>query len=370
MEREKKRLFLGIDTSNYTTSLALCEETGRILLNWKKPLPVRPGERGLRQSEAVFLHGKGFVDGAAALREALGAAAETSCPDTKVDGGRDGQPLLQAVGVSVRPRDKEGSYMPCFLAGQAVGETAAALCGVPAFGFSHQAGHVMAALASACGGERERKRWMAAPFCAFHVSGGTTDVLYCAADGSPSVFAIERIGGTKDLNAGQVIDRCGVRMGLPFPCGTALDQAAARYRGKIRRDRLAVDGTWCCLSGLENKAAALFEETGDLEETSAYLFDFLGRTFERLTLAVRERYGDLPLLYAGGVMSSAVIRKRLSPYGAFAEPAYSSDNAAGAALLARERFLALPGRLPDGLPVRLPNEWLTMPDPDTKAKNG
>ncbi len=320
------RLFVGIDTSNYTTSAALCDGEGTVLLNKKIPLPVREGERGLRQSDAVFHHVKGLPEAADAIRELLSAAG--------------GLAQIAAIGYSASPRDSEGSYMPCFLSGKAAAEVASALLGVPAYPFSHQAGHVMAALASACeNAGKDRREMMATPFLAFHVSGGTTDVLLCR-PGEKLLFDIDRIGGTLDINAGQAIDRCGVLMGIPFPCGGEMDRAALRFEGKVRRDKLSVDGTECNLSGLENKSAAMYRETGSVEETSAYVLDFIGRTLEKITLNAWEKAGELPVIYAGGVMSSAYIKKRLSKYGWFASPAYSSDNASGIALLAREKYIS------------------------------
>lgn len=326
---KKKLLFAGIDTSNYTTSAALCDESGKILLNRKIPLPVKEGEKGLRQSDAVFHHVRGIPEAASSIREALAGFAE--------DGYEIG-----CIGYSAYPRDNEGSYMPCFLAGKSAAELASALFGAPAYGFSHQAGHVMAALASACDNNgADRTEMMQRPFLAFHVSGGTTDVLLCRPGcAKDRLFEIEQIGGTRDINAGQAIDRCGVLMGIPFPCGAEMDLAALRFEGKVRRDKLSVDGMQCNLSGLENKSAALYRETGSVEETSAYVLDFIGRTLERITLNAMEVYGEIPVIYAGGVMSSAYIKKRLGQYGSFASPQYSSDNACGTALLAREKFLS------------------------------
>lgn len=314
-------LFLGIDTSNYTTSSALCDGEGRVLLNCKVPLPVKEGERGLRQSDAVFHHVKNLPSASGAVREIL-----RSC-----DSGS-----IAAIGCSATPRDSEGSYMPCFLAGVSSGEYLAAVLDVPMVRLSHQAGHIMAALYSACEGNWETiDTRMASPFLAFHVSGGTTDLLLCEPD-EERIFRITQIGGSEDINGGQAIDRTGVRMGLSFPCGAEMDRAAMTYRGGIQKWNLSVHGTRCNLSGLENRAEKLYQESGNVAETSAYTLDFIGRTLEKMTKNAWEQVGKLPVVYAGGVMSSRYIRRMLESYGLFAEPAFSADNAAGIALLTRE----------------------------------
>lgn len=315
------KVFLGIDTSNYTTSAALCDSEGNVLLNAKAPLPVREGERGLRQSDAVFHHVKNLPGVASKVGEILSS---------------DQEYMIEAVGCSFTPRDSEGSYMPCFLAGRASAEMTAQTHGVPLYGVSHQAGHVMAALHSACRNSgADRDEIMKAPFIAFHVSGGTTDVLYCVPD-EEKIFSIAQIGGTRDINGGQAIDRTGVRMGLSFPCGAEMDKAALTYSEKLAKPKISVDGLFCNLSGLENKAAQLYEKNGSIAETSAYTLDFIAKTLEKITLNIRETYGDLPVIYAGGVMSSQYIRRTLGKYGYFADAAYSADNAAGVALLAAE----------------------------------
>ena len=331
MKGEEKTLFAGIDTSNYTTSAALCDETGQILLNRKIPLPVREGEKGLRQSDAVFHHVKGIPEAAMSIQSALN--------ELNSSGERY---KIGCIGYSAYPRDNEGSYMPCFLAGKAAAEFTSALFGVPAYGFSHQAGHVMAALFSACGNAgKDRQALMSEQFIAFHVSGGTTDVLLCRpGNGGNRLFEIEQVGGTKDINAGQAIDRCGVLMGLPFPCGAEMDRAALRFSGKARRNKLSVNGLWCNLSGLENKSAEMYRSTGSIEETSAYVLDFIARTLEKITVNALEKWREMPVIYAGGVMSSAYIKGKLGKYGMFASPQYSSDNACGTALLAREKYYA------------------------------
>ncbi len=319
------RLFVGIDTSNYTTSVAVADGEGKILQNGKTPLPVAEGDRGLRQRDAVFPHGKNLIGAAPALRAVLDGA---------------GRPPIAAVGVSDVPRDAEGSYMPCFLSGRAAAETAGALLGVPVFPFSHQAGHVMAALYSACVpslAERE--------FAAFHVSGGTTDVLLVRPDGE-RIFAVEKIGGARDVHAGQIVDRCGVYMGLRFPAGPEMERLAASFAGELPRAAVSVDGTECNLSGLENLTNKLYDRTGDKAQCAAFVLDFIGRTLAAMRDGVRRRCGALPIVYAGGVMSCRLLAAVLAEENAyFADAPYSSDNAVGTALLARRRFLAQEGRV-------------------------
>lgn len=317
-----KRLFVGIDTSNYTTSAALCDEVGNVLCNAKLLLPVAEGERGLRQSDAVFHHVRNLPIVMESLRRAVeDAKASEPCE-------------IVSIGVSAYPRDAEGSYMPCFLSGMAAAETAGAMLGVPVNFFSHQAGHVMAAIHSA-GAEH----LIGQNFAAFHVSGGTTEVLYVQPH-PDHVFDVTILGGTNDINAGQAIDRAGVYMGLGFPAGAEMERLAETYTGKIQKAKISVSGMTCNLSGLENKARQMFDATGDRAMTSAFVLDFVGRTLCGLRNGVREAYGDLPIVYAGGVMSCRRIRQMLAEEGAyFAQPQFSSDNAAGTALLARYTFM-------------------------------
>lgn len=309
----KDGVFLAFDTSNYTTSCAACDGDGKVILSLKKLLPVAEGERGLRQSDALFHH-------TAALPAIIEEAAQTLS-------GRE----ILAVGASERPRDKAGSYMPCFLAGVSAAKAAAAGAQSSYFGFSHQCGHIAAALYSANREELYGKR-----FAAFHVSGGTTDVLLCEA-GNNHPFEVTRIGGTLDINAGQAIDRAGVAMGLHFPCGAELEKLA-QDTVPAEKPRICVKGLDCNLSGIENKAAKLYNESGDRSAVAAIVIDFVSRTLEKITENLLETYPDIPIVYAGGVMSCKIIRKRLEKYGSFAEPRFSSDNAAGVALLTRRAY--------------------------------
>ena len=311
-----KKIYLGIDTSNYTTSVAACDESGRVIANIKKMLDVKKGERGLRQSDAVFSHIKNFAEISKQVRAHIG--------------GFD----IAALGVSAVPRDAEGSYMPCFLSGKAVAEMIAATHDVPISYFSHQAGHIMAALYSS----GARDELINNPFVAFHISGGTTEALYVTPN--THSFDVEIIADTADISAGQAIDRAGVMMGLKFPCGKELEILAGAYDGKLPKAKICVNDGKCNLSGLENIAQRLYEETKNKEYVSAYVLNFIAETLVALTEQIREKYPDVPIVYAGGVMSNGILKKRLSDFNKtyFAEPEFSADNAAGIAVLIQRKY--------------------------------
>ena len=312
---DSKKIYIGIDTSNYTTSVAACNDAGEVIANIKKMLDVKEGERGLRQSDAVFSHIKNFPELSSRVRDAI-------C-------GYE----IAAIGVSTVPRDAKGSYMPCFLSGKAVAEMLAATHNVPISYFSHQAGHIMAALYSS-GATDEL---ITKPFVAFHVSGGTTEALYVTPNAHS--FDVEIIADTADISAGQAIDRAGVMMGLKFPCGKELEILAGEYNGKLPKPKICVTDGKCNLSGLENIAQKLYRETKDKEYVSAYVLNFVAETLVALTEQIRVKYPDIPIVYAGGVMSNKMLKSKLSALEKtyFAEPDFSADNAAGIAILAQRK---------------------------------
>lgn len=308
----KEKLFVAFDTSNYTTSCSVCTESGVVLQNLKLPLPVSQGQRGLRQSEALFHH----INQMPELIDKL-----------EIDG------TVSAVGFSSAPREVDGSYMPCFLAGRAVANTFAKARNIPVYSFSHQNGHIMAALYSA-----DKLNMINDRFYAFHVSGGTTEVLLVIPDEN-RIISSKNIGGTIDLNAGQVIDRIGVLMGLAFPCGREMERLAKTYCGKIDPYKVSVKDIFCNLSGIENIAANIYNKTNDKNRVAAFVINAVKKTLEKITLNLFENYGKLPVIYAGGVMSCSLIKEDLSKYGAFSMPEFSSDNAAGCSLLTRLCYL-------------------------------
>ena len=298
---------IGIDTSNYTTSIAFFDGTQGE--NCSRLLPVKAGELGLRQSDAVFAHVKSLPELSGRLFSHIQAENIT------------------AVGVSTRPRAVEGSYMPCFLVGYSHAKLLADTLHVPLVEVSHQQGHVAASLWSA--GHMEL---MDQPHIAWHLSGGTTELLLVEPEGKN--VRCTKIGGTSDISAGQLIDRTGQLLGLPFPAGKHLDalsQGAADkevYRVKCK------DMTFS-LSGIQNKVQQYYEKSGDGAETAAYALRCVAFAVSAATRQALEAYPGLRVVFSGGVASNSMLRQTLSPFDpVFAQPQFSTDNAMGVAVLA------------------------------------
>ena len=312
----KKQFVMGIDTSNYTTSVALMSLDGELIANIKAPLPVKEGERGLRQSDAVFAHIKN-------LPTVMQKAGEYL---------KDGE--LIAVGASAKPRNVEGSYMPCFLSGIAARDSILAVTSARGYSFSHQCGHIMAALYGS-----ESMELLTEEFVAFHISGGTTEMLKVKGNGV--AFDAELIGGTADLNAGQVIDRVGVHMGLSFPAGREMEELALKNDKKIPKSKPKIKGLEFNLSGLENLSKKLYETEHDASLTAAFTFDYIAAALISVCEAYEADNGKTKFVFAGGVMSNSIIKNRLAERfnAVFAEPTLSSDNAVGIAALTRQAYI-------------------------------
>lgn len=310
--------FLGIDTSNYTTSCAWYDTCTNRIIQKKQLLPVAEGQAGLRQSDAVFHHTRQLPDMITLLADALGD--EPFSPD--------------AVGVSVSPRPEEGSYMPCFLAGKGAARILAVSHGIPLFETSHQTGHILAALYSA-----DRLAWLeqdAPAFLAFHVSGGTTDCVRCIPD-PEQIIRIEPVSASLDLKAGQAIDRVGLMLGLRFPCGQALEQLAMQSSSKACMQVKLRDGC-CSLSGLQNQCEQMVKRGDAAPDIARYCLNSIAAVLLAMTKAAAEQHSRV--LYAGGVMSDRLIQEQLRtlPFdSAFAAPEFSCDNAAGVAIFAARR---------------------------------
>lgn len=307
-------LFLGIDTSNYTTSTALYDSPMGEMLNCKKLLPVKEGQLGLRQSDAVFHH-------TAQLHTLFSKLVENV--DTKA---------IAAIGVSSKPRPIDGSYMPCFTVGENTAKILSSALNIPLYEFSHQEGHIASVLY-----DSKRDDLFSQNFIAFHVSGGTTEAVLASPDNYG--FSLKTIAKTLDLNAGQAIDRTGLMLGLKFPCGKELEKLALQNSEKITVHPTLKECD-CCLSGIENICKKLSDNGKSDEYVAAYCIEYIRKTLSLMTDRLFEKYGRLPVLYAGGVMSDSIIQNSFKEkYNAvFAQPKYSTDNAAGIAYLAYRKY--------------------------------
>lgn len=298
---------IGIDTSNYTTSIACFDGIGG--KNCSKLLPVQAGALGLRQSDAVFAHIKG-------LPELTGRLFSDIRPDS-----------ITAVGVSTRPRAVEGSYMPCFLVGYSHAKLMADYLNVPLVEVSHQQGHVAAALWSA-----GRLDLLEEPHLAWHLSGGTTELFLVEPEGKNVSCCV--LGGTMDISAGQLIDRTGQLLNLPFPSGKRLD---ALSRNAVKKDtfRVKCQDMYFSLSGVQNKVQQFHEACHDDCETAAYALRCVTKAVCLATEQALNRFPGLEVVFSGGVASNSLLREATADYSpVFAQPQFSTDNAMGVAVLA------------------------------------
>ena len=242
---------------------------------------------------------------------------------------KDKEISLEGIGVSIKPRWIEGSYMPCFLVGESTAQAISSFTGAPLFKTSHQTGHILAALYSA-----KKLDLIEKPFIAFHISGGTTDSVLVKPD-KENIISTEIIGESADLNAGQAIDRTGVLLGMKFPCGAELEKLA-KESNKEFKIKPSVKGCSCSLSGVENKVKAMLKNSESPCDIAKFAIDYINVNLEAMTVALLERHGNIPVLFAGGVSSNETIRKnfedKFNAY--FAEPQFSCDNAAGLAVYA------------------------------------
>lgn len=310
-------LTLGFDTSNYATSLAVFDTDAKeVVCDKKKFLPVKEGQRGLRQSEALFHH----TEALPALVQELGQQA----------------PLCEvaAIGVSEKPRPVQGSYMPCFLAGLNAASAAAQVHGVPLVRTTHQQGHVAAALYAS-------GKWelFSQPSLVFHISGGTTDLLLC--EGTQ----VKRMLGTSlDLYAGQAVDRIGVKLGFAFPAGEQLSRLAGQC-AEQPKVKAVVKGMNCHLSGLENQCEALLNKGSAPSYVAKYCLCAIGETVFRMVAAAQKEGLQYPVVCAGGVMSSDIVRSyvtaRLKDVH-FVPGRFASDNAIGVSIIAAKEVGAWP----------------------------
>ncbi|MGI6211013.1 MAG: O-sialoglycoprotein endopeptidase [Anaerovoracaceae bacterium] len=319
--------YLGFDTSNYRTSVACVSDSGEILFDKRILLNVKQGERGLRQQEALFQH----IGNLKVLME--------SYQDAQI------REPVRAVAASEKPRPLEGSYMPVFTAGMTAAASAAAVLDVPCGLFSHQEGHIEAARFET-GIPREGR------FLAFHFSGGTTEAVLV--DQTPDGNRYQRVGGSKDISYGQLLDRVGVALGMRFPAGKEMDDLVMKNAREDGKDAAGSRGVelpgirekdgWVNLSGIESACQRLVasEGQGVQDALIPLLFSRIARSIEKMTGSLVDQFEPEAVLFAGGVSSSRYIRGRLQERLrgcriCFGRPELCSDNAVGTALLMRNR---------------------------------
>lgn len=301
--------YFGIDTSNYTTSAAVYDSTDNCIIHKKMLLPVKEGEKGLRQSDAVFHH-----------TVQLPKVITELCEAVSFD--------ISAVGVSNAPMSQEGSYMPCFLAGMSVAESVSRILKIPYYEFSHQAGHIAAVIVSSKSEELLKKE-----FIAFHLSGGTTQALLVTPN-KDKIFNIKVIAQSLDLKAGQAIDRAGVMLGMKFPCGAELDRLSLKSEKEFKL-KPSMKGADCSLSGIENKCKLMLGKGECKEDIAKFTIMSVISSVDSMLEKIIQNYGELPVLFSGGVSSNTLMQKYFKEkYNAiFTAPEFSADNAAGVAYL-------------------------------------
>lgn len=312
------KIAVGIDTSNYTTSVSAVTTNGELLFDKRKVLKVDKGKTGLRQSEALFQHIKNLPEMIQLLFN------------------RINRKKVIAVAASVSPRAVKGSYMPVFNASRAFGQTIASALGVDFYPTTHQAGHISAGLWSAGGPKKDK-------FLAFHLSGGTTEFLLVSK--KEKSFEIEIIGGSEDLNAGQFVDRVGVKLGLPFPAGPHIEKLAEGYLISKYDIKVSVKNLTVSFSGPETQAQKMIDKGIEPKEVTRAVLNCIAKSIKKIVINGIRETGLKDILFIGGVASNKLITtylikniKDVMPEAEIfiAKPEYASDNAVGTALLAFE----------------------------------
>lgn len=315
------KLILAIDTSNYTSSMAVVTVDGKVIFDERIMLKVPQGKRGLRQSEAVWMHMMNLP----VIYEKISSNIDTGD--------------IAAVSVSSKPRDVENSYMPVFKAGESFGKIIADTLNIPIYTFSHQLGHVKAIEKS--NGLTE------SPFIALHLSGGTSESLLI--ERNNNIYNINILSQTLDISFGQLIDRVGVAGGLPFPAGKFMDSMALQ---KIESDDIKFkdisfkNGNFN-LSGIETQCLKHIENGCHIRSIAYYLFEKISKAIDKiidlsleLSADAREyNAGQIPIIVAGGVSESEFIREYLkSKKSNILFGKYGTDNAVGIGILGGEMW--------------------------------
>ncbi|MEJ8553689.1 O-sialoglycoprotein endopeptidase [Tepidibacter sp. Z1-5] len=314
----KNKIILGIDTSCYTTSIAAINLDKEIIINKKKMLKVKHGNRGLRQSDAFFQHTNNLGD--------MFGDLKSSIKDYDIVG----------VCVSSRPRSIEGSYMPVFSCGYKFAKTISAILNSKLYETSHQECHIEAAFYDT---NMDKDR-----FLCIHMSGGTTEILLV--NRNLDGYDIEIVGATKDISAGQLIDRVGVKLGYEFPCGKYLDQNALKCDADVQYLKLSSREGYINFSGVENQIFSMIDDYSKEYISKVTLNSILDSIYKSV-LYLSDKYNIKDVLFVGGVSSSEYISSnminKLNNYkinAFFTKPSFAKDNAIGTGIIGVNRFLS------------------------------
>lgn len=309
------RYILGIDTSNYKTSVAIIDTECNILCDLRRFLTVKEGEKGLRQSDALFQHIRNLPE---LLEEAMS----------------DNNYHIGAISFSSKPRPVKNSYMPVFFAGESYARSLAAVLSIPSFAFSHQEGHIEAIKAFS---KHSNKKEL----LACHFSGGTCEML--SVKSKHTGYDIDIIGGSKDISFGQVIDRTGVQLGMSFPAGEEMDRLAlASDEISSFLTPIKVKEGWLNLSGIDTqiKRLTINMDIQQAQPVIKELFEKVADAMTKMIFQCAEKTGITDVIMAGGVTSSLFIRdkivKKLAENHidtAFGQADLAQDNAIGTAIL-------------------------------------
>jgi N6-L-threonylcarbamoyladenine synthase len=312
-------LYLGIDTSNYTTSVAIAGDDNRIYFDERKLLQVKQNNCGLRQSEAVFQH-------ISNLPELCGRIPEELIR------------RIKGVGYSKTPRPVEGSYMPVFRTGEGFAKSISKFLQVPLVATTHQENHIRSAWFGA--GEPELNKL----YAGLQFSGGTSEILKI--ENKDGVYDIQIIGETRDLNAGQFVDRVGVALGFSFPAGKEVEKCSMEAEKRNLVIPSTVSGYDFHFSGQETKAKQYIKDNESKSEICYAVLKCIAKTIEKVLIAIAEKDEIYEVLLAGGVMSNQLIKEqvenRLLPKGIklyFSDIKYASDNAVGTALITKDQLI-------------------------------
>ncbi len=293
---------LGIETSCDETAAAVVEDGARILSN--------------EIASQVELHARygGIVPEVASRQHLL---AIIPVIQQAMDRGNVGWQDLGGIAVTNGP-----GLAGSLLVGISVAKAIATVQGLSIVGVNHLEAHIYANWLADCKPEF--------PLLCLIVSGGHSDLVLMRGHGDYAV-----LGRTRDDAAGEAFDKAARILGLGYPGGPAIDQAAEKGTASIELPRSWLKGTNdFSFSGVKT---ALFRlvETGKVSDTADAAASFQEAVIDVLvakTIAAARQHQTKQILLSGGVAANRLLRQRLSDKSLIPvlipEPILCTDNAA------------------------------------------